>query len=277
MSNAIVERVLYWTTAVLNPVDFEEYFGITHDWRELYKDKDKLAEIILFRLKEHSKSLLRKTSKQQVFKEPVFSYWLDDFARGLLEELEAYKPASLNPKTFFSRTRLARVNTKAYDDYAFSHATRRCYYHNSVGPSKLTKEEVREVIYTFLHVAKYVRDNLFVFKIDTERLDKLGLPQTTEELSKLLELPVEEISTLFRWKDTDQGYGWWASRYLDGSDEEFVDSVASFFKELDPNLVYNKKKVDKDPWKSSFIKTGIRADPYRGADAVLLAAVDDIF
>jgi hypothetical protein len=237
MSNYEVGKAtLFWATSVLHPGELHQ------TWREVYNKEGAVEAktVEISKLKTMIKS--KKTKKDNIFRPTLFDQWLDSFTNNLKEEITLYKLKTINTKSFFSQTRISRVNGKSVPDYFFSDLLHSRVTYLPLIETRMTKEEALKVVDSFKSVFLFMRDNLFVFEKELEKLTKLNLPTETQQLNELLNLPAAELAETFSWAETEQGYHWWATKFLEQPEEKFISLVAEFFSQLDPAVEAPKIK-----------------------------------
>jgi hypothetical protein len=240
MSDVLTERILYFSTLLLNPENFMRETGIVGDWKVFYSNPKELAVFLKSKITHNYEDSVRFTKKLQVFN-GSFDSWLVSLVEQLDSELHEYKYKNVNCQHFFCTTRLLRANSRTFFDYKFSTALGKGNFYRSYLDCRVSKEDAYTIMATFKEVMFCLAETLFIVKRDTEGLAKLGLPTETEELKALLSKPLEELGQLFSWQDTKQGYYWWAERFLDQKESKFFNALLKFFQEFDPNLEYKKK------------------------------------
>jgi hypothetical protein len=242
-----VGNIIYSLSKIYSPVTLSfgrlatqnQWNEIQVNWKEFYKEENrsKVAELILVDLAERYKDPFKNN-----YVEPEhfgdYTEDLETYRVKLLETLDSYRYNRFSVKTFMNYTRLSEATvTLKNRDFA-------SYLSDIVflEPTRITKEEMRLLVETYCYCFKYIATNLNKRFVNVEMLTKLGLSTEVNKLKEQL-LVCTELGELFPWKETEQGYLFWAKLYLEKS-KSFPNEVYLYLNKLHPELKMKTKKEE---------------------------------
>ena len=162
--------------------------------------------------------------------QPVLDY-LEEATPLFYKAVEEYRFNYFSLSTFLTRSRLQLIlNPVSIGMTAF---LLDCFALPKEPRITVTKDQIKLLWDTFVLACKAIQSSIDEHPKETQLLERLGLPTDTAQLKELLATTTEH-GELFPWGKTSQGFGYWATSFLEESTEEFQSKINRMINTLDP-------------------------------------------
>ncbi len=213
------------TVIGLNPDKKEQWEEIRGNWEFYYKEENRetLAKFIIEDIKQYVKFLPEKK---------YFGNYQDDllvFKQNFMRVLEEYKFNSFCKARFLNYNRKLLMTQTMFDQNLGA-----IIRYISPVKSKISKENMKLVLDTYLFCFDYIVENLNKREPNIKQLELLELPTNSEKLRELV-LSCENLGELFLWKATGFTFDYWATDFFKNS-VKFKNKVHKYLNELHPEL-----------------------------------------